>query len=115
MTSLSTKRLKRLGYGKNDGFTATSYYPIYLEEAYKELETKKKMLKHSETETDNAEEGSEESLNVAGIYGLIGALEAGAAYSEALEQYANSSQMTMRKPIVKYGSTMVMHSVKLEI
>ena len=79
-----------MGLVKNDGFTATSYYPIYLEESRKELENKETDAEtvDEETETDNAEEGSEESLNVAGIYGLIGALEAGAAYTEALEQYA---------------------------
>ena len=84
------KTSETIGFVKNDGFTASSYYPIYLEESRKELESEETDAETAgeETETDNAEESSEESLNVAGIYGLIGALEAGAAYTEALEQYA---------------------------
>ena len=84
------KRQKPSVWLRTMDFTATSYYPIYLEDARKELEAKEEDADSEETETteDNGEESSEDSLNVAGINGLIGALETGAAYTEALEQYA---------------------------
>lgn len=84
------KTTETIGMVKHDGFEFTSYYPIHLEDARKALEPKEDA---GAEEGDNTEEGGEETstepaLNVAGINGLISALETGSAYTEALEQYA---------------------------
>lgn len=83
------KTSETIGFVKNDGFTFTPYYPIYLEEARKELEDKEETDNDDgDTNEDSGEESAEDALNVKGINGLIDALETGAAYSEALDQYA---------------------------
>lgn len=80
------KTSETVGMVANDSFAFTPYYPIYLEDARKALEPKEDT--ESSDDADEAKESSEESLNVAGINGLIAALETGSAYTEALEQYA---------------------------
>ena len=84
------KTTETIGMVKHDGFEFTSYYPIHLEDARKALEPKEDTgAEDGEgTEEGGTETSTEPALNVAGINGLISALETGSAYTEALEQYA---------------------------
>lgn len=93
------KTTQTIGMVEHDGFDFTSYYPIYLEEARKALEPKEdsETTEGSEGENEASDEKTEDkadsteeadALNVAGINGLISALETGSAYTEALGQYA---------------------------
>ena len=76
------KTSQTIGMVEHDGVSFTPYYPILLEEAYKELEPE-------ETEVaDLSQPTMAKSLNVDGVKALIGALETGGSYSESLEQYA---------------------------
>ena len=87
------KTSETIGMVEHDGFSFTSYYPIHLEEARKALEPKEEATEESAESaegSDSTDSTSEEAvaLNVAGINGLISALEVAGGYTEALEQYA---------------------------
>jgi len=88
------KTSETIGMVEHDGFSFTSYYPIHLEEAREALEPKEEATEESAESAESNESASAdgtgeeaEALNVAGINGLISALEIAGGYSEALEQY----------------------------
>ncbi len=100
------KTSQTVGMVEHEGFEFSNYYTIHLEEARKALEPKESSEETDESGEDNTEE-AEESLNVAGINGLISALETGGAFSEALEQYelliADNDEKTDCQLWLNYG------------